>query len=163
MAPLLCRCTSRAPSSSCHAGHRQAYRGAGRSAPRQDSFLHHARLLEPWRCRQLSVASQSSLCWRAHANGQNRWLGRPSFALHEVQKRAAQAIGFAHWHALASKAKIGWQPTADDIARVQEVLRGEESYPDEGLIGQHPYKLDDVLRDTRMRGRGWCIYIGDRK
>lgn len=71
--------------------------------------------------------------------------------LHDVQKMAAQAIGFAHWHALASKAKIGWQPTADDIATVEGILRGEESYPDEGLIGPHPYKLDDVLRDTRMR------------
>lgn len=81
--------------------------------------------------------------------------------LHEVQKRAAQAIGFAHWHALASQAKLGWQPTADDIAAVAGILRGEESYPDEGFIGPHPYKLDDVLRDTRMQGRGWCIYIGE--
>ena len=75
--------------------------------------------------------------------------------LHEVQKRAAQAIGFGHWHALASKVKLGWQPSAGDIAIVEGILRGEESYPDEGFIGLHPYKLDDVLRDTRMRGRGW--------
>jgi hypothetical protein len=72
--------------------------------------------------------------------------------LHEVQKRAAQAIGFAHWHALASKAKLGWQPTAEDIARVEGILRGDENYPDEGFIGQHPYQLDDVLR---------CIFIGE--
>lgn len=61
--------------------------------------------------------------------------------LHEVQKRAAQAIGFAHWHALASKAKLGWQPTAEDIAKVEGILRGDETTPTKGSSGSTPISL----------------------
>jgi hypothetical protein len=48
--------------------------------------------------------------------------------LHEAQNRAAQAIGFAHWPALASKSKLGWQPTAEDIAKVEGIVRHQRPW-----------------------------------
>jgi hypothetical protein len=69
-------------------------------------------------------------------------------------------LSFSHWQALVKKAKAGWIPTSEDVALVSEKLVGE-FYPDQGFIGPHSYRLDEVLHDARIAGRGWCIFIGE--
>lgn len=82
--------------------------------------------------------------------------------LHEAQNMVAEKIDFPHWYALATAAKADWHANADHVASAETILEAwERQYPDDGLIGERPYRLDVVLGDVYMSGRGWRISIGE--
>lgn len=83
-------------------------------------------------------------------------------ALVAAQNLVAQELGFPHWYALANKARTQWQPTNEDVAAAEALLGlAAPRYPDEGLVGGHPYRLDVVLDDVFMSGRGWRISLAE--
>jgi hypothetical protein len=79
-----------------------------------------------------------------------------------AQNLVAEKLGFAHWHALARRAQTGWQPTGEHLAAAEALLElAEPQYPDEGHVAGHRYRLDVVLDDVVMSGRGWCISLAE--
>lgn len=65
-----------------------------------------------------------------------------------------------HWHALAKNVKLGQQLSIEDVAAAECILEeANETFADEGFVGAHPYRLDVVLDDVIMSGRGWQIHV----
>jgi hypothetical protein len=80
--------------------------------------------------------------------------------LSDAQNQVAERLGFAHWYALATAVGRGHQLTADHVAAAEATLtENAEAFPDEGFAGPHPYRIDIVLDDVVMSGRGWQILI----
>lgn len=77
-----------------------------------------------------------------------------------AQNSVAERLGLPHWPALAKKVKLGHQLTAQDVAAAEGIFKeASETFPDEGLIGRHSYRLEVVLDDVIMSGRGWEIRV----
>lgn len=82
--------------------------------------------------------------------------------LAEAQNQVAERLGFPHWYALATEVRKGHQLSADHVAAAEAILKeNAATYPDEGFIGPHPYRIEVVLDDVVMQGRGWQIFIGE--
>ena len=101
-------------------------------------------------------------------------------AQHEALNALAGELGFASWTKLVAKAKQGWLPSAEQSTQVEALVRGthrraegqetfiEESFSRpvdmpirEGRIGEHAYRVFEVLGDIYMQGEGWRISIGE--
>jgi len=99
---------------------------------------------------------------------------------HKALDLVAAELGFPHWKALATKAKRGWLPSADNLAAVESFVR--QSHPSfdkkgkhiermmsrpvdepvqKGSIGKHTFCVFETLGDIRMEGDGWRILVGE--
>jgi hypothetical protein len=101
-------------------------------------------------------------------------------AQHEALNMFAAAMDFPHWASLATKAKQGWLPSAEQMEQAEALLNqshsvtGEnESYIESsfskpfdeprrtGKIGDQIYQVFESLGDIRMEGDGWRILVGE--
>lgn len=94
--------------------------------------------------------------------------------LHKALDQLAQQLEFPHWKAVAAKAKQGWLPEAELLARAEAFV--QQSRPAvgskqtvqpfdgplrQGRIKGHEYCVFEALGDIRMEGDGWRILIGE--
>ncbi|UES42155.1 hypothetical protein [Roseibium aggregatum] len=89
-------------------------------------------------------------------------------------------LGFPHWKALVGKAKQGWTPSEEDLAKADAFVREyvpslghEPKFIDQSIsrpagqpikIGEiegHAYHVFEFFGDVRMEGDGWRIFIGE--
>lgn len=101
-------------------------------------------------------------------------------AQHEALNAVAAELGFPNWTQLASKAKQGWLPSAEQLTQAEAFLRksypgaGEkESFIDksfsrpvnepirQGKIGDHTYRVFESFGDIRLEGEGWRIIFDE--
>lgn len=101
-------------------------------------------------------------------------------AQHEALNTFAKALDFPHWAGLAAKAKLGWFPSAEQMAQAETLLddshsgKGaaetfiESSFSrpiDEpiriGKIGDQTYRVYESFGDIRMEGDRWRILVGE--
>ena len=99
---------------------------------------------------------------------------------HEALNAVAAELGFPNWTQLASKAKQGWLPSAEQLTQAEAFVRqshpgaGEkERFIDksfcrpvdepirQGKISDHTYRVFEAFGDIRMEGDGWRILIGE--
>lgn len=99
---------------------------------------------------------------------------------HEALNAVAAELGFPNWTQLASKAKQGWLPSAEQLTQAEAFVRqshpgvGEkERFIDkslarpvdepirQGKIGDHTYRVFESLGDICMEGEGWRILVGE--
>lgn len=97
-------------------------------------------------------------------------------AHNEALNALAKEFGFAHWKALTDAAKDHWQPSDDDLARVEAIVQqagaktnatspnSETLFPnepgwEEGELCGHPYQIGDYLGDAVVTGKGWYLRI----
>lgn len=100
--------------------------------------------------------------------------------LSDAQNTISTELGFPHWKALIGKAKQGWDPSDEDLSKVDAFVR--EYYPSLGgdphcieqsmsrPLGQpikvgeiegHAYQIYEFSGDIRMEGDGWRILVGE--
>lgn len=101
-------------------------------------------------------------------------------AQHEALNAMAVALDFPHWAQLAAKAKQGWFPNAEQLAKAETLV--QQPHPDaddkesfiskslsrpvgepirQGKIGDHAYRVFEAFGDIRMEGDGWRILVGE--
>lgn len=109
-----------------------------------------------------------------------RYARASRIAQHEALNAIAAQLKFAHWAQLATKAKQGWLPNAEQLAQAEAFIRqshpgaGEkEGFIDkslsrpvdepirQGQIGDHAYRVFKCFGDVRMEGDGWRILVGE--
>lgn len=101
-------------------------------------------------------------------------------AQHEALNAIAVALDLPHWTQLAAKAKQGWLPSVEQLAKAEELIHRThpcanctESFIDEsfsrpvdepirqGKIGDHAYQVFETFGDVRIEGDGWRILVGE--
>lgn len=101
-------------------------------------------------------------------------------AQHEALNAIAVALDFPHWAQLAAKAKQGWLPNAEQLAKAEALVHQIHPGADDkenfigksfsrpvgepirqGKIGDHTYRLFEAFGDIRMEGDGWRILVGE--
>lgn len=101
-------------------------------------------------------------------------------AQHEALNAIAAALDFPHWAQLAAKAKQGWLPNAEQLAKAEALVHhthpgadDKESFIDrsfsrpvgepirQGKIGDHAYRVFETFGDIRMEGDGWRILVSE--
>lgn len=89
-------------------------------------------------------------------------------------------LGFPHWKALIVKAKQGWAPSEEDLAKADAFVReyfpsiwGKPKFIEQsmsrpvgqpievGEIGGNAYQVFEFSGDIRVEGVGWRILIGE--
>jgi hypothetical protein len=100
-------------------------------------------------------------------------------AQHQALDLIAGELGFPHWIKLVAASKKGWQADTDEMTRVEafvmralpaanfrkgdpEAMNRRFAYLEQaehGMIGDHPYRLQEVLRDVIIAGEGWSIWV----
>jgi hypothetical protein len=100
-------------------------------------------------------------------------------AQHQALDLVAGHLDFPNWVKLVTASKKGWQAGQEGIAAVEAFARGALSAAtirkgdaeamarrfthleeaDHGMIGEHPYRLHDVLHDVVMTGEGWSVRV----
>ncbi|MDA7430664.1 hypothetical protein PGB28_19550 [Primorskyibacter aestuariivivens] len=99
---------------------------------------------------------------------------------HEALDAIASELGFPHWKALTVKAKQGWMPSEEELAKADTFVReffpslgGKPQFIEQsmsrpvsepikpGEIDGHAYQLFEFSGDIRMEGDGWRILIGE--
>src|SRR5688572_8333513 len=100
-------------------------------------------------------------------------------AQHQALDLIAVQLSFPNWVKLVVASKEGWQAKPEGIARVKAFAKAptpEATFrqgdadamsrrfiylqeADRGTIGEHAYRLLDVLHDVVMSGEGWCIRV----
>lgn len=107
----------------------------------------------------------------AHASRSNQ---------HEALDAIASELGFPHWKALTVKAKQGWMPSEEELAKADIFVRelfpslgGKPQFIEQsmsrpvsepikaGEINGHAYQLFEFSGDIRMEGDGWRILLGE--
>jgi len=100
-------------------------------------------------------------------------------AQHQALDLVAGQLGFPNWVKLITASKNGWQIGQEGIAVVEAF--GRSALPaatirqgdpeamtrrfthlqeaDHGIIGEHAYRLHDVLHDVVMSGEGWSVRV----
>lgn len=98
---------------------------------------------------------------------------------HQALDLIAEELEFAHWNALANARKGNWQPTPEQIAKIENHL--QETLPaykvrhsdrrtqiecstgdeltEEGTIQGHRYRITESFGDVYMFGTGWSIHV----
>ena len=98
----------------------------------------------------------------------------------EALDAIASELGFPHWKALTVKAKQGWMPSGEELAKADTFVReffpsigGEPLFIEQsmsrpvsepikvGEIDGHAYQLFEFSGDIRLEGDGWRILIGE--
>ena len=98
----------------------------------------------------------------------------------EALDAIAAELGFPHWKALTVKAKQGWMPSGEELAKADTFVReffpslgGKSQFIEQsmsrpvgepikiGEIDGHSYQLFEYSGDIRMEGDGWRILIGE--
>ncbi|MCF3592906.1 hypothetical protein LZG00_02720 [Rhodobacteraceae bacterium LMO-12] len=101
-------------------------------------------------------------------------------AQHEALNAIAAELDCAHWAQLATKAKQGWLPSAEQMAQAEAFVRQNHSDAGEagsvlskslarpvnepirqGKIGDHDYCVYESFGDIRVEGDGWRILVGE--
>ena len=101
-------------------------------------------------------------------------------AQHEALNAMAVALDFSHWTQLATKAKQGWLPSAEHLAKAEALVHQTHLGADDnesfigksfsrpvgepirqGKIGNHDYRVFEAFGDIRMEGDGWRILVGE--
>lgn len=101
-------------------------------------------------------------------------------AQHEALNAIAIALDFSHWAQLATKAKQGWLPSAEHLAKAEALVQQTHPGADDtesfvgkslsrpvgepirqGKISDHTYRVFEAFGDIRMEGDGWRILIGE--
>lgn len=100
-------------------------------------------------------------------------------AQHQALDLVAGQLGFPNWVKLVTASKNGWQVGREEIAGVEAFAKGplpaatirqgnaqamsrrfaHIQEADHGMIGEHEYRLHDVLHDVVMSGEGWSIRV----
>lgn len=100
-------------------------------------------------------------------------------AQHQALDLIAGKLGLSSWVKLISAFKKGWQPDSEQVTSVEafakapipaatmltgdpEAMRRRFAYLQEaehGMIGDHAYRLQEVLHDVIIAGEGWCIRV----
>jgi len=98
----------------------------------------------------------------------------------EALDAIASELGFPHWKGLTVKAKQGWMPCEEELAKADTFVReffpslgGQPQFLEQsmsrpvsepievGEIDGHAYQLFEFSGDIRMEGEGWRILIGE--
>lgn len=101
-------------------------------------------------------------------------------AQHEALNAVSEAMGFSHWPQLAAKAKQGWLPSAEQVAKAEALLQQTQPSADykesfigkslarpidepirQGMIGEHAYRVFEFFGDIRVEGDGWRVLVGE--
>ncbi|WP_287883058.1 hypothetical protein [Paracoccus sp. (in: a-proteobacteria)] len=109
-----------------------------------------------------------------------RYARASRIAQHEALNAMAVALDFSHWAQLAAKAKQGWLPNAEQLAKAEALVHQTHPGADEkesfigkscsrpvgepigqGKIGDHAYRVFEAFGDIRMEGDGWRILVGE--
>jgi len=100
-------------------------------------------------------------------------------AQHRSLDLIAGQLGFPNWVKLLAAGKTGWLVKPEKMAKVEafsaampttspgyqgaaEAMAGRFTHlenADAGMIGEHPYRLHDILNDTVLSGDGWSIRV----
>ncbi|NRP75656.1 hypothetical protein ILFOPFJJ_06579 [Ensifer psoraleae] len=100
-------------------------------------------------------------------------------AQHVALDLVAEELGFPHWNKLITAIKNGWQADSEQMTGVEafvtralpaasfrngspEAMSRRLSYLEQaehGMIGDHPYQLQEVFHDVIIAGDGWSITV----
>lgn len=100
-------------------------------------------------------------------------------AQHQALDLIAGQLGFPNWVKLVSASKKGWQADTEQMTSVEvfaegplpaaTFLRGDPEamnrrfayleQAEHGMIGDHAYRLQEVLHDVIIAGEGWSIRV----
>ncbi|MBX4868185.1 hypothetical protein HJA85_14620 [Rhizobium bangladeshense] len=102
-------------------------------------------------------------------------------AQHQALDLIAGELGFSNWVTLISASKKGWQADTEQMARVEAfvmsplpaatILKGDSEamnrrfayleQAEHGMIGDHTYRLQEILGDVIIAGEGWSIRVSE--
>ncbi|RWX19738.1 hypothetical protein EHI42_04395 [Rhizobium hidalgonense] len=102
-------------------------------------------------------------------------------AQHQALDLIAGELGFRNWVKLISASKKGWQTDTEQMARVEAfvmsplpaatILKGDSEamnrrfayleQAEHGMIGDHTYRLQEILGDVIIAGEGWSIGVSE--
>jgi hypothetical protein len=108
-----------------------------------------------------------------------RYARENRIALHEALDLIAGELGFPHWTQLITTSKKGLQVAPEQMAGVEafverplpaatfrtgdpETMNRRFAYleqSEQGMIGDHPYRLQEVFHDVIIAGEGWSIRV----
>ncbi|KQU75463.1 hypothetical protein ASC75_19210 [Aminobacter sp. DSM 101952] len=100
-------------------------------------------------------------------------------AQHQALDLIAGELGFPHWNKFISASKKGWQANSEQLAGVEAFVRRPLSaatfrkadpeamsrrfahleQAEHGMIGNHAYRLQELLHDVIIAGEGWSIRV----
>jgi hypothetical protein len=104
-------------------------------------------------------------------------------AQHQALDQIAGELGFNHWTKLIGASKKGWQADTEQMKRVEafvtralpeafvrtgdpEAMNRRFAYLEQaehGMIGDHAYRIQEVLRDVIIAGQGWSIWVPENR
>ncbi len=100
-------------------------------------------------------------------------------AQHHALDLIAGELGFPHWTKLVAASKKGWQIATEQMASLEtfvsrplpaatfrdgdpEVMKQRLAYlehAEQGMIGNHAYRLQEVFHDVIIAGEGWSLRV----
>lgn len=99
--------------------------------------------------------------------------------LHQARDFVAKELGLAHWNGLTKAYEAEWEPTQDQLEKVERLLNNllplaEDTGSDhpsylkasifnmgvqEGTLNGHKYQITESLGNVRMYGTGWNLHV----